>query len=274
MAAPILQELIAHLPEHPASRALGIALGAAGAGLLLSLIGARVSRSFFTLVGVAAGAWIGLQAPRWMGWDIDAMALSIGGALVFGLVGYLLHLAWVALTLGALLASAGAFVVLHRAAADGVTWNSPAIDWGAPLALTLHQLWDAVPAAISRLLPLVSTICFIFAGTMCWMVPKLARVMAFSLLGSALLAGGCVAATAMARPQWLGLLPESTQTQGMALALLVVLSAVIQWILCPRSPKTGASPYDNATRASRPPRDVRDLGATTLGPLNLKEARA
>jgi hypothetical protein len=85
----MLQEWLARLPQDAGPRGLACALLMAVAGLVLWLVGARFSRSIFTLLGVAAGAWVGLRVPRWMGWEIDAMAIAIGGALVLGLAGYL-----------------------------------------------------------------------------------------------------------------------------------------------------------------------------------------
>src|SRR5688572_17199937 len=128
--APTIQALLTRLPPDAGGRAVALCGVVAVAGLFLWVIGARVSRSMFTLVGVAAGAWAGLHLPRWMGWEIDAMAVAIGGALVAGLAGYLLHMLWVGLTLGTLLASAGIFIAWHRLAA-GASWSMPTIDAGS-----------------------------------------------------------------------------------------------------------------------------------------------
>src|SRR5688572_12193485 len=104
----MFHQLISWLPQDAATtRGLVIALAVAAAGLLLSVVGARFSRSVYALAAVAAGAWVGLRVPRWTGWELDVMATAIGGALVLGFSGYLLHRAWVGLTLGLMLASVG-----------------------------------------------------------------------------------------------------------------------------------------------------------------------
>lgn len=267
-AAPILQTILARLPADAGGRALALALTTAGAGLVLSFIGARVSRSIFTLVGVAAGALVGLHLPRWMGWEIDAMAVSIGAALVLGLAGYLFHMIWVGMTLGTLLATAGVLIAWHRLAAD-VTWTIPALN-------QLRDNWHTLPNGLDRVIPMVAAICFGTGSLMALFLPKLARVLTFSLLSTLLLTAGGIAAVAMTRPEWLARLPQSTQTQGMALAITVMITAVMQWALMPRMRKPSTKVNLNSPKPSpvRVPRDVRDLGSTPLGPLKPKEVRA
>ena len=278
----MLQALLTRLPPDAGGRGVVLALTAAGAGLFLWVIGARVSRSVFTLVGVAAGAWVGLHLPRSMGWEIDAMAVAIGGALVVGLAGYLLHMLWVGLTLGTLLASAGVFIAWHRLAA-GASWSMPVIEPPAPALDLLRDNWQKLPNGLSRVIPIVAGMCFATGALTATLLPKLARVLTFSLLGSLLLACGAIAATAMARPEWLVRIPASTQTQGVILATVVMFGAVIQWALLPRVSKPAAPKLSTQSKSEQPPRparlsreirDIRDLGSTPLGPLKPKEVRA
>src|SRR5688572_6063967 len=270
--APMFQELLARFTQDAGNRPLVIALAVAGAGLFLWVIGARVSRSVYTLVGVTLGAWAGLQLPRWCGWEIDAMAPAIGGALVLGLAGYWLHTLWVGLTLGSLLASAGAFVAWHRLA-DHAAWATvpAAVDPSTSFAENLRHAWSAIPAAVPWQIPAAAIAGLIAGGSIALIWPKLGRVLAFTLLGTVMLVVGAVAAMALGRPQWLARIPESTQTRGIAMAILVVLGAAIQWALCPRGPKSlkAAEPGDVVSkwRAEVPHvRDVRDLGQTAQGP--------
>jgi hypothetical protein len=270
MSAPILHELLARLPQGLNSRALPISLGVAGAGLVLWFVGARFSRSIFTLVGVALGAWVGLRVPRLMGWDIDAMAISIAGAMLLGFAGFLLHMTWVGMLLSTLLASAGVFIAWHR---SGAAWQFPQIQLTAPPAQVARELWGSVPMMLTHTVPAVAGSAAVFAALVCWLWPRFARVLTFSLLSSAMLVVGGVCAAAIAKPQWLERIPDSTQTQGMSLAVLVVLGAAIQWMLCPRNAKAQSERQETKT-TPRPPRDVKELGPVNLGPLRLKEARA
>lgn len=276
------QALLTRLPPDAGGRAVAVALVAAGAGLFLWLIGARVSRSVFTLLGVTAGAWAGVHLPRWMGWEIDSMAVAIGAALVLGLAGYLLHMLWVGLALGTLLASAGVFITWHRLMA-GESWSMPSLDVAATASDLLRELWNTLPSTVSRAVPLVGGVCFATGALMATFTPKFARVLTFSLVGTLLLTVGGVAAVAIARPEWLAKLPTSTQTQGVALASIVMLGAAIQWALCPRVSKpapvpkqsnAGAKPQAAEALQTRLSNNIRELASTPLGPLKPKEVRA
>ncbi len=273
----MLQELLTRLPSEAGPRGLAVALAVAAAGLVLWVAGARFSRSIFTLVGVAAGAWLGLRVPRWMGWEIDAMAISIGGALVLGLAGYLLHTMWVGAALGTMLAAAGVGIAWHRLGL-GVGWSLPVVDTSAGMTELIRSLWKSLPDNPAPALPTVAGVCLAAGGLIAAVWPKLGRVLTFSLLGSLMLVGGGLAAMRFARPPWIESIPAAAQTQGVTLAILVVLGAAMQWALLPRAgnadEKAGSKNSDFLARTPRGPRDVRDLGASKLGPMKLKEARA
>ena len=209
-------------------------------------MGARFSRSVYTLAAVAAGAWVGLRVPRWTGWELDVMATAIGGALVLGFSGYLLHRAWVGLTLGLMLASVGLGITLHRLTAGGM-WSVPAIDPTQPVGEILRGIWSALPTKPTRVLMIVAGTGLAAGGMLAWVWPKFARVMTFAMLGPVMLVGGGLVAVAMARPQWLAHVPASTQVQGIALAAIVLFSAAVQWAFFPRMKRR------IARRAARPP---------------------
>ena len=269
----MLHQLISWLPQDAATtRGLAIALTVAAAGLVLSFAGARFSRSVYTLAAVAAGAWVGLRVPRWTGWELDVMATAIGGALVLGFSGYLLHRAWVGLTLGLMLASVGLGITLHRLTAGGM-WSVPAIDPTQSLGDILRGIWSALPTKPTRVLMIVAATGLSAGGMLAWVWPKFARVMTFAMLGPAMLVVGGLVALAMARPEWLAHVPASTQVQGIAIAALVLLSAVVQWALFPRMKRESLdAPIVRPPGNKRGPRDVRDLGTTPLGPVKIKEA--
>src|SRR3982751_2827419 len=124
-SAPMVQELLGRMPHDAGPRWVALAVCAAGVGLVLWTAGARLSRWLFTLVGVGAGTWVGLHAPRWFGWEIDSTGTAICGAFAFGIAGYLLHGLWVAILLAAQLAVAGGLVAWHRASLAGATWEWP-----------------------------------------------------------------------------------------------------------------------------------------------------
>jgi hypothetical protein len=267
----MLQDWLARLSLDAGSRGLAIALAATAVGLIFSFVGARFSRSIFTLFGVAVGSWAGLRLPRWMGWEIDSMATAFGGALVVGLAGYLFHRMWVGITLGTLLAITASFIVWHR---FGAAWTMPTPDRTKPLAEALRELVPTWSTLVPTPLRISIVAGFIGGGVIGWMWPKMSRVLAFAMLGTFLLAGGVLCATAIKQPQWLGRIPASTQTQGIALAILFVLSTAIQWALCPRMKKTRNEADDPRDTPPPAPSSASLLKAPRLVDVKLKETRA
>src|SRR5206468_9593604 len=82
--------------------ALLAALVGSAAGFVLWLAGSRFSRSLVTLLAVTVGAVLGMHLPGWFDWPIEGMGLAVGGAMVLGLSGFLLHNTWVGLSLSGL----------------------------------------------------------------------------------------------------------------------------------------------------------------------------
>src|SRR4051812_5264697 len=94
-----------------------------GAGLVLWAIGAKLSRSLFTLGFVAIGCLVGRRLPGIFSWQIDGMATAVGGAVVMGVLGYSMHRIWVAMFLGLTLATWGALAVwVLRGSSDPFAW--------------------------------------------------------------------------------------------------------------------------------------------------------
>src|SRR5215218_9169883 len=100
----MVQQLLPLLPKEIGQAALIAALVGTFIGVGLWLAGARFSRPLITLVTVSLGAVIGRALPGWMNWNVNSMAASVGGAVVLGMSGYVMHRVWVGLGLGLLLA--------------------------------------------------------------------------------------------------------------------------------------------------------------------------
>lgn len=266
----MLQEWLAGLLQDAGPRALAIALAVTGAGLLFSIVGARFSRSIFTLLAVAAGSWVGLRLPRWMGWEIDSMAVAFGGAMLIGLAGYLFHRTWVGITLGTGLAITASFIVWHR---FGSSWTMPTLDRTKPLADALREMIANWSTLVPNPLRIAIVASFIGGGVIGWMWPKMSRVLAFAMLGTYLLTGGVLCAIAMKQPQWLDRMPASTQTRAVVLATMFVVSAAIQWALCPRMKKPGSELDDLLGAAQRAHWDASEPRVSKAVEVKLKETR-
>lgn len=273
----MLQELLTWLPQGAGRAWLAGAVVCAAAGLFLWAAGARVSRSVFTLLGVALGAWGALLLGRRLWPEVEPMGLACGGALVLGLAGYLLHTMWVGLTLGTLLGSAGALVAWKRLAGDA-TWSMPILDFSAPAHVILHDFWASLPGSLPKVMPVVICGCFATGVLITVFWPKLGRVLTFAAVGTLMFVAGGALALAMARPDWLAYLPAAAQTQGVALAVLVMAGAALQWTMFPGPAQparfgTRDAATDGPRRPFRP-RDVNDLGGRGMARMKLTEARA
>jgi hypothetical protein len=218
-----------------------LALALAAAGVAFWLVGGRFSRSILTLALVAAGAWVGMRLPRWFGWEIDGMGLGMTGAMLLGLAGYLLHRTWVGLLLGALLA-AWAGVAAWVALAPGVRWTPPAVEWTWNFPEMLRQVWQSLPPEISKAIPL-TTVGGVVSGIVASLLwPKLSRILAFDLLGVALMVVVGLPLVALYQPQWMQHLPRTGEQRALTLVGLLLVGVAVQWKLTPASPRKAAIP--------------------------------
>lgn len=214
--------------------ALLAALVGSAAGLILWLAGSRFSRSLVTLLAVSVGAALGTNLPRWFGWPIDGMGLAVGGAVVLGLTGFLLHNTWVGLSLSALLvlwAGTAAWTIAGRGEPFAIHW--PDIDPAAPASVVLASIWRAMPGELPWVMPVAVAGALLTAVVISIVSPRLARVLAYSLAGLSLLVAAGLWAMRMSQPQWLAKLPRDFATQVALLLALVGMGVMIQWRLTP-----------------------------------------
>ena len=146
----MLQALLPLMPGDAGFVAMAMDLAGMFIGAVLWLTGARFSRSLVTLSAVSMGAIIGMQLPEWMGWDVSGMGPAVGGAMVFGLSGFLLHRMWIGLALGTVL-SMWALLILWAVTAQGQTWERPPVDESTTIATYAPELWQALPMDFTRL---------------------------------------------------------------------------------------------------------------------------
>src|SRR5687768_5279625 len=99
-SAPMLQQLLALMPKEAGTFGLVVTVAGTLAGLVLWLVGARFSRPLITLCTVALGGAVGMMLPRWCGWTVNGMGTAVGGAIVLGVSGYVMHRFWVGIGLG------------------------------------------------------------------------------------------------------------------------------------------------------------------------------
>jgi hypothetical protein len=205
--------------------AWGLAVAAALAGMTFWLGGARFNRSVATLAGVLFGGVVGMELPRLMGWSISGMGPAVAGAMTLGVVGFMLHRAWVAMGLGLLLAALGGIVVWHMWG-PGAQWTWPA--GGAGRRQWLMEVWTQLPPETRHRLPIIMGTALFTGVALGLLWTRGAMVLMYSLTGVSLLAGLLLAATggAIHHPQWLA---GHAGAQGALFAVLVAGGAALQW---------------------------------------------
>src|SRR5262245_56130142 len=100
----MLLDLLQLLPTDPGGPVLLTTMIGTVVGAALWLLGAKISRPLVTLLTVLGGAMIGMHLPQWFGWQISGAGPAVGGAVVLGVSGYVLHRMWVGIGLGSVLA--------------------------------------------------------------------------------------------------------------------------------------------------------------------------
>lgn len=227
----MVQQLLPLLPHDIGQAALVAALFGTLVGVGLWLAGARFSRPMITLLAVALGAILGRQLPGWMNWNINSMAASVGGAVVLGMSGFVLHRVWVGLGFGLLLACWAALATWVFAGGAGanaeLTW--PAVDQTTTVTSFAQGLWANVPDKVRDVAPYAAGGAMLsgFLAALLW--PRVAVVLLYSALGTSLLVGMGLIAIENGRPQWITIVPAQTWAQVTTLLGIVAFGAVVQW---------------------------------------------
>jgi hypothetical protein len=230
----MLQALISLLPTEMGTAAAVFAIVAVVCGVGLWLSGARFSRYIITLAAVAIGTSIGIALPKWFGWKIDGAGPAVGGAIVLGASGYVLHRAWVGTWFGVVLAMWAGLATWMELAANDI-WIWPAY---------LKEVWNALPPDVSHALPVVCGAAFLIGAIPAIIWPRAGMVFLYSALGATLVAWMGTAVVNMEQPAWLAKIPPKTSVQAMGMLLAVLLGAGVQWQLNFRKPKAAAPPAE------------------------------
>lgn len=226
----MLQELLALRPEALAECPPALAGGLVATGVLLGVIGARSGRPILSLLAVAAGAYLGLRAPRWYGWGIEPAVVAVVAALALGVTAFLLHRAVLGAAL-ALILTGWTAVAVWIAQGGGTTWSWPDVRWTGNPAEYLSGIWRTMPGDLGRILPYACALALIAGvfGAMFW--PRLGRVVFFSLLAVTLAGVGGAAILDKYQPGWVGSVPADASTQVGLLATALAISGVVQWFV-------------------------------------------
>jgi hypothetical protein len=240
----MLQTLTNLLADRLGDRAFFLAMTAALLGVFVWLLGARFGKSVLALIGVGLGAWLGLNLPRWYGWNFDGMALGMGGALVAGFAGYLLHTTWVggALVINLTLLFA---VTTWAVLAGNATWQAPSIsDWSVGQVEVLRTVWRSMPGDLPRVMPYAVAMGVITAVAVSILWPRLAKAFSWSLTGLVLIivGGGVVLMVRRPDSDLSGYLPSAAGARVTVLWGLAGVGMLVQWWSMATAPTPAVAP--------------------------------
>lgn len=247
----IQQFFSGQLHEAPATVAY-MALAGALLGIALWLAGSRFSRPIITLALVALGAWIGIRFPRWTQIPISRWATCIGLALMLGVLGWILHRAWVGIGLSLVLAS---WVAVGVWTVYGNIDNVPQKPEIVSLQDTVNyyvKVWAAMPVELRRVGPFLCGIAVVSGLTVAILWARLAGFALYSLLGVTLAVTMSLIAMEIGRPQMMALLPQRSSTQVAMLLFLVLIGALVQWRLAPPEVAIEGQPSDPGEQPRHP----------------------
>jgi hypothetical protein len=245
-------------------------LAAAGAGLVLALFGGRLSRSLLTLAGVAAGTFVGLHAPAWLGLKIDGIGAAFCGAIAIGACGFLMHRFWIGILFASLLSSAagGATWLLQTGGAGA--WHVPQLDLQQPLATVLAQVWTSLPAGLYPALPIALAVGSGLGMMLSVLWPKFTRLMFYSLFGTILMILTAALAAEQLAPQWLTRVPGNPWIELAIFAGVVLVAFGLQWLLTPRAPRSKQTASEKLAAFDADDDDPRPLIAQSFSPPHFK----
>ena len=235
----MLQQLLPLLPaqDQNGSAVIGACVLGALAGIVLWLAGARYSRMVVTLVAVTIGGFIGMLAPRIMGWTANTMATAMAGAMLLGLIGFILHGTFVGIAFVCVLslwAAVGTWLACHGDSI--ITWPADAV---SP-AEFVRLVWDQLPDAVRGPMPVAIGLVGLAGGVVTLARPKVAMVLGYSVAGVTLLV--VMGLWAMkTRSIWPNFVPTTMNLQVAIIAAMVFIGAVVQWQWLPRKTKPASS---------------------------------
>lgn len=221
----VLQRLLLLLPETDPGWAWFWWAALVGGGLLLWLAGGRVSRSLVTLMLVAAGAILGKHFPAMSGAKLDPMACVLGGALVLGVLGYLMHRWVIGLGLGGVLglwAVLGCFAV----AASPAYFAWPG---GGSLTEVYRSVVGQFTAETGQMMTAIGGLAFVSGMAVSVLFPRFAITLFWTLAGATVWGGSGLAWGFYQGPDRLSRLPVTTWGQCVLLGAIVVAGFAAQW---------------------------------------------
>src|SRR5436305_12059060 len=96
----MVQELLPMLPQSIDTTMMVVCIIGVIVGWVLWAVGAVWSRAVVTLIAVAVGGAAGMLLPRWYIWPVNSMSTAVLGAVLLGVLAFVIPRLFVGLTLG------------------------------------------------------------------------------------------------------------------------------------------------------------------------------
>jgi hypothetical protein len=233
-----------HFPKEHLPNAVFAGGGALLVGVVIAVWGAKLLRPIFALTFVASGAWYGGEVAKQFG--ISETVGIVIGAIVMGVLGYVLYRLWVAgmsavlVGLIAISIYASYKVIPHWSAyyqpeevtefEVGSADNPQPVGWES-LLVSLRDFWEYLKqeeADVSRNVTLVLGVAALVGFFLGLFAERAVTIVWTSALGVVVATAGIVTLCMHARPEWRSRLWEHPQWLLLGLACLWVLALGVQ----------------------------------------------
>lgn len=228
----MLNDLLPLLPQEVGPGARWFCLVGALVGLIIWIIGARLSRYIIPLTLVAVSTVVGLRLPGWMGWGIDGMAVGVAAAVVMGVLGYLLHPVFVAIALASVLCLWGAVGCWSAMGPEAFAWQTDPSAMALPAMIM--QAWRSLPPDFVHVLPFAAVASGAVAMAIAILWPCLSTSLLYSLTGITIVVAMGLVSLRYGFGRWITVIPETLGPQLLILIALVATGALIQTQMEPR----------------------------------------
>jgi hypothetical protein len=239
----LIQNLLPLLPRRIGAIGLTVAFGCVAVGCGLWLVGARFSRPLLALAASVGGGAIGFHSSRWFGQTLDPWMLSLLGALLLGVAGFMAHRWLAAVGLGIILAAWAVLTTIACQGPTGLTGGSiwPAIlppDWTLDFVSIFPRV---IPHQVIGLLSAVAVLVTLIGLTIAFFWQRFGVVLFWSLLGLLCSVLALLTAAREAGPDYVRMIPRQSANQAIALGALLSAGAVFQWKITFSKPRPKSS---------------------------------
>jgi hypothetical protein len=246
----MVQQLLNLLPQdRVAEFVFSFVVFGAVMGLATLFLGSLRRRAAATLMLMCLGILMGRGLHAWYGWGGEPNATAILGAVVGGVLGFLLHRLWIAIGLGVVAALLAACVLWFQLEAARQV-EAPRLEAGMGLLDHLSLCWSRVPEDFQSVLPLVTAPAFLIFAVFGFVFVRLGSAMFFATAGAMVLAASLLLGeTSGHMPQIGSMLPQLIELRVLLFAAVVLLGTLVQWLLVKPDKarkKPAAAPEDDS----------------------------